>query len=190
MAMTKQMWSISGLSVELDLDRRTLAKHLEHVDYETDGKHKVYRLKDVVAVLKEVRRTPPTLRQIETEMLTAIWKEDVPKFWFALIEATAGPMALGLKAEVPLESADIWHAISVCFLVQWHRLEDMLQLPEGMNLDVDQYPTLKKLCERDGDGQAELSAWLDQQQPNGKLKAVNGSADHKAKSVKGVIHHG
>ncbi len=44
MAMTAQHWSISGLSVELKLDRRTLAKRLQGLEPDSEDKRAKYYL--------------------------------------------------------------------------------------------------------------------------------------------------
>jgi len=47
MAMTAEMWSISGLAVELDMDRRTVAKRLEGVEPAgRRGRAKLFRMAD------------------------------------------------------------------------------------------------------------------------------------------------
>lgn len=54
MALTKQGWSISGLSVELGIDLRTLCKHIHRVQpVRVDGNVKLYRLDEVVSLLRE-----------------------------------------------------------------------------------------------------------------------------------------
>lgn len=49
MAMTPQLWSISGLSVELGMDRRTVASRLKDLEpADTRGKTKLYKMSEVV----------------------------------------------------------------------------------------------------------------------------------------------
>lgn len=57
MAMQPAEWSISGLSVELGIDRRTLSKQLAHVEpVRVDGRTRLYRLREVVEALFDARR--------------------------------------------------------------------------------------------------------------------------------------
>jgi len=57
MSMQPQTWSISGLAVELGMDRRTLAKRLAHVPPVTGtGRRKRWRLADVLAELNRHER--------------------------------------------------------------------------------------------------------------------------------------
>ena len=52
MAITPQEWTISGLSVELGIDRRTIGKRIAGVKpIRADGKSKYYKMADVVAAL-------------------------------------------------------------------------------------------------------------------------------------------
>ena len=61
MAMTKQLWSISGLATELGRDRRTIAKALIGVapDGELSGE-KAWFFETALSALNEGKRVPPT----------------------------------------------------------------------------------------------------------------------------------
>ncbi len=78
MALTAQEWTVSGLSVELGLDRRTLGKHLKGVKpIREAGKSKYYYMAQVVQVLRgsseagsyEEERTRLTKAQADHEEL-------------------------------------------------------------------------------------------------------------------------
>lgn len=56
MALTQQLWTISGLSTELGMDRRSLARRLDAAGLEPaeeKGRSKKYRMSDVVRVLQD-----------------------------------------------------------------------------------------------------------------------------------------
>lgn len=52
MAMTRTLWSISALAVEFDIDRRTVAKRINHIRHASKaGEAKQWLLADVVGAL-------------------------------------------------------------------------------------------------------------------------------------------
>lgn len=51
MAMTRQLWSISGLAVELDKDRRFIGQAVKDLVPVVQGKRSLYYLSDVVAAM-------------------------------------------------------------------------------------------------------------------------------------------
>jgi hypothetical protein len=52
MSLTPTDWTVSGLSVELGIDRRTIGKKIANVaPVRIDGKSKYYRMADVVAAI-------------------------------------------------------------------------------------------------------------------------------------------
>jgi phage terminase Nu1 subunit (DNA packaging protein) len=54
--MSAQLWSLSALSVELGMDRRSLARRIDDAGLqpaEEKGRSKLYRMSDVVRVLQE-----------------------------------------------------------------------------------------------------------------------------------------
>ncbi|MER8844031.1 MULTISPECIES: hypothetical protein [Mesorhizobium] len=85
MAMTRQLFSISGLAVELDRDRRTIAKALERVPAEgtVSGGHQAWYLSTAMRAMKGGRGDASALdhyldRLIDWEELTAREPVDLP----------------------------------------------------------------------------------------------------------------
>lgn len=72
MAMLPQEWSISGLSVELGMDRRTLAKRLADVaPVREDAKGKLYRMRDVLVAVYETASEGSSYEQERTRLTKA-----------------------------------------------------------------------------------------------------------------------
>jgi phage terminase Nu1 subunit (DNA packaging protein) len=72
MAMTAQEWTISGLSVELGMDRRTLAKRLSDVTPVREaGKSQYYRMKDVVEAVFVANAPAGSLEEERTRLTKA-----------------------------------------------------------------------------------------------------------------------
>src|SRR3954449_8470373 len=77
MAMTKQLWSISGLAVELGKDRRTIAKALSSVA--ADGHiagEKAWHMTTALTALSGERRTPDPTQENNDIVLTLLDRLD------------------------------------------------------------------------------------------------------------------
>jgi phage terminase Nu1 subunit (DNA packaging protein) len=152
MAMTPQDWTISGLSVELGVDRRTLAKRLADVTpVREDGKSQYYRMKDAVAAVYqsgddtgsyEQERTRLTKAQADkTELEVSVLRGDlIPA---EIVDSVWGSMLGAFRARclsIPTKAA---HAILA--VADLHEAETILKdhvheaLTELADYDATQY---------------------------------------------------
>ncbi len=68
MALQRQLWSINALSVELGIDRRTLAKRLQDLPPAQESPN-VYRLRDVLDCLRQYQDNFPDFDAIPTDVV-------------------------------------------------------------------------------------------------------------------------
>lgn len=120
--MQAQLWTISGLSAQLGIDRRTLAKRLQgltpaSVEKRSDGaKVRRYKLADVVAHLnRDPQATKgPTDAQVDEAaegFLAFVGRDMLP----GMIENSAGITTSLMVSEVGITKAQALHAFSLMY---------------------------------------------------------------------------
>lgn len=118
MAMTRTLWSISALAVEFDLDRRTVAKRINHIKHASkDGEPRQWFLADVVGVL--TNQPPAEQRHSFPDMIAERlrgWEEihskpqvEVPLSVFAEYTGKDPKIVLNqLRAGMPYKTEGDW----------------------------------------------------------------------------------
>lgn len=100
MAMQPQRWSISALSVELGMDRRTIAKRLADLrPIAEENGVKYYSLRDALKYLGLIKSQ--TLEEGNWETFVS---ESLPSFY----EGLARDLAIIMKVKTDLSSSEIW----------------------------------------------------------------------------------
>lgn len=138
MAMQKQTWSISGISVELGIDRRTLAKKLDSLEpVEVKGKSRLYHLADVIRRLDLFDKHQPTRDELEAiseqkfaDEVACFFDLWAPALTQYLWEEAGQPG--NIKAEHILRIVQKIWAIQLEALKNWCGLEnlDLVDIPD------------------------------------------------------------
>lgn len=156
MAMQTQLFSLSGLGVELDIDRRTLAKKLDNLPpaaTDPDGT-KRWRIRDVLEHLKRADESPAGLAGFADDYRQWVCHQLVPALFGAerFIRVFTG----GLRAEVGLTKAQTLRAYQVLLIATVSELERALGPGTTIKL-----PLLGERLARDGIDQVVADLWPD-----------------------------
>ncbi|MGH2360426.1 MAG: hypothetical protein ACRDGM_07780 [bacterium] len=159
MSMTKRVWSVNALSVELDLDRRIIAKRLNGLKpAKVEGQCRLYYLSDVLSALNF---SGSELAEAQLPKIVDATVQDLvgyAKLFVLSLHDRALPI-LGalLKERAGWPAARCWEFVGHYFAVLLHLLEEDLR--SEVVIDVERFTLLGKLAS--SQGQTELNEWLE-----------------------------
>lgn len=160
MAMTKQLWSINALSVELGIDRRTIAKRLEEVPpAKIEGNIRLYYMANVMRVIMQA---PGAAHDIHLQDMRALTtqniRQELTNSFLLQCDARLGVLACLVKARTGLSAAQCWKIAAADFFAAVEIAEKQLgsiEWENGKYLNIDWLTTSK--------GLKKLEAWLARQ---------------------------
>ena len=156
--MQKALWSVNALSVEFELDRRTIAKRLNGLaPAKVDGQSRLYYLSQVLPLLqfsdRELgeARLPLAINGAVQDFLA-----DMIRFFLHVQEDSARILACLLKERTGCPADEVWETVGHYFAV-------VFQLAEGyvkreIEIDFDRHELLGKMASPQG--RRELNRWL------------------------------
>lgn len=155
MSMQPKGWSINALSVELDIDRRTLAKYLVDLrPVEVQGNVKFYRLKEVLDKLQPLLDCNEKALDDPVERFKDFLQRFCPDFYGEL----AFGLAFLIREATDLPSDRVWRIFEEGCIFVYFVMAEVLECDRGsvMLKTPDLLIRLRNPTERE-----KLIKWLD-----------------------------